>query len=774
VAPAVALGAGEVFVPVTPCRVADTRIGAPIASGATRTFQVTGTGLSAQGGASAGCAIPDGAVAVEVSVTTPAPPGTGFLRAWPSDVAPPNAAFVNFTFGRGTTNTGAVRLSGASGTADLSVAPFGSSAHVILDVQGYFVASSPSGAVFVPVTPCRVVDTRSSSPVVAGATRTFQVAGSGLSGQGGSPAGCGVPDAAVAVEVSVTAPAPPGTGFLRAWPADSPPPNATMVNYSGGQGTTNTGAVRLSAAPGTADLSVAAFTSSTHVIVDVQGYFVASDPTGAVFVPVTPCRVVDTRSSSPLAAESTRTFQIAGSGLSPQGGSPAGCGVPAEALGVEMSVTTPAPPGTGFLRAWPADASPPNATMVNFTAAQGTTNTGAVRLASAPGDDDLTVGVFGSTSNVIVDVQGFFVSQTWSPSGPQVGSFTASPSSAPAPALVAFAWTVSDPDDDALTCAIDGDGDGTDDVTVSNCENPGSRNVMIPTAGVRTARLTVSDGAATTQVTTPVIATADPVEAYDIELRFQGSPSIEQQGFFIDAAARWESIVVRGVPSATVAVGLDGCGADTNQPIFQVVDDLVIDVIVTSIDGVGGILGQAGPCSIATVDDLPRFGVMKFDSADVSNLITQGRFDETVTHEMAHVLGFGSLWGESYQDLLGGDLADPRFEGLHAIAEWNVLGRSGTVPVEAGGGAGTARSHWRESTFDTELMTGFLDFGANPLSRLSIASMADMGLQVDLDQADPYSLPGSFLRLQRLLEAGHDGHLHTEPLAPVAVAPPAP
>jgi hypothetical protein len=297
---------------------------------------------------------------------------------------------------------------------------------------------------------------------------------------------------------------------------------------------------------------------------------------------------------------------------------------------------------------------------------------------------------------------------------------------------------------------------------------------MIPTAGVRTARLTVSDGAATTQVTTPVIATADPVEAYDIELRFQGSPSIEQQGFFTDAAVRWESIVVRGVPSATVAVGLDGCGADTNQPIFQVVDDLVIDVIVTSIDGVGGILGQAGPCSIATVDDLPRFGVMKFDSADVSNLITQGRFDETVTHEMAHVLGFGSLWGESYQDLLGGDLADPRFEGLHAIAEWNVLGRSGTVPVEAGGGAGTARSHWRESTFDTELMTGFLDFGANPLSRLSIASMADMGLQVDLDQADPYSLPGSFLRLQRLLEAGHDGHLHTEPLAPVAVAPPAP
>jgi hypothetical protein len=70
-------------------------------------------------------------------------------------------------------------------------------------------------------------------------------------------------------------------------------------------------------------------------------------------------------------------------------------------------------------------------------------------------------------------------------------------------------------------------------------------------------------------------------------------------------------------------------------------------------------------------------------------------------------------------------------------------------------------------------MTGFLDFGANPLSRLSIASLADMGFQVDPDQADPYSLPGSLLRLQRLLEAGDEPHLHTDPLAPMAVAPPA-
>ncbi|MBU6216656.1 MAG: hypothetical protein KGR17_08640, partial [Acidobacteria bacterium] len=469
-----------------------------------------------------------------------------------------------------------------------------------------------------------------------------------------------------------------------------------------------------------------------------------------------------------------RTFQVAGSGLSGQGGASAGCGVPDDAVAVEVSVTTPSPPGTGFLRAWPADASPPNATMVNYSAGQGTTNTGAVRLSSFVGSADLSVGTFTSSTHVIADVQGYFVSESWSPSSPLISAFVATPSSRAAPALIAYSWTVSDPDGDVLTCAIDGDGDGVDDVTVAGCPATGSRNVAVADPGAVTARITVSDGTSSTQLTTPVTVGADVVESYDIVLRFQGSPTVEQQSFFTAAADRWESVVVRGVPSAFVNVPVDGCGPGTNESITQVVDDLVIDAIVTPIDGSGGILGQAGACSIGAVDDLPRFGVMKFDSADVANLIAQGRFDETVTHEMAHVVGFGGLWGASFQDLLVDDGVDPRFDGPNAVAEWSLLGRTGTVPVEAGGGAGTAKSHWRESTFDTELMTGFLDVGSNPLSRLSIASLADMGYRVDLDQADAYTLPGSLLRLQMLLaEHEHDDHLHTDPLAPVAVAPPA-
>ena len=58
------------------------------------------------------------------------------------------------------------------------------------------------------------------------------------------------------------------------------------------------------------------------------------------------------------------------------------------------------------------------------------------------------------------------------------------------------------------------------------------------------------------------------------------------------------------------------------------------------------------------------------------------------------------------------------------------------------GGAGTEDAHWRESVFDREIMTGFTEAVGidQPLSRVSIAAMADLGYEVDLAAADSYSL----------------------------------
>lgn len=133
-------------------------------------------------------------------------------------------------------------------------------------------------------------------------------------------------------------------------------------------------------------------------------------------------------------------------------------------------------------------------------------------------------------------------------------------------------------------------------------------------------------------------------------------------------------------------------------------------------------------------------------------------------HEIAHVLGFGTLWDFGPRVLLAGDTAsDPRFTGEEAVASFAAAGGSGLVPVEADGGEGTALGHWDEAIFDAELMTGFVEApGVNqPLSRISIGSMADLGYEVDLAVADAgFSLgpppaaaaakPGSKTRLREI------------------------
>ena len=42
-------------------------------------------------------------------------------------------------------------------------------------------------------------------------------------------------------------------------------------------------------------------------------------------------------------------------------------------------------------------------------------------------------------------------------------------------------------------------------------------------------------------------------------------------------------------------------------------------------------------------------------------------------------------------------------------------------------------------------MTGFINFGTNPLSGVTVASLADLGYTVNLLGADPYSLPAPIL-----------------------------
>jgi hypothetical protein len=132
------IGTGErnVFVPITPCRLIDTRpapdtVGSrstPLASGETLAVQVTG--------ANGNCTIPADATAVAANVVAVAPSAAGFFTLFPANVSRPLSANLNFVAGAPPTpNKVDVKL---SPDGKLSVFNFTGTAHLVLDVFGYY------------------------------------------------------------------------------------------------------------------------------------------------------------------------------------------------------------------------------------------------------------------------------------------------------------------------------------------------------------------------------------------------------------------------------------------------------------------------------------------------------------------------------------------------------------------------------------------------------------------------------------------------------------
>ena len=132
-----------------------------------------------------------------------------------------------------------------------------------------------------PVTPCRIVDTRSGAGgiLIAGDTRNWLAANpSGtFAAQGGSSTNCGIPVKPAAVLVNLTvANTGAGPAFLVGWPYNQPKPTAASLNWVAA-GTQLANAIILPLCTGggcTADWSLFA-SGGTDLIVDVMGYFSA-------------------------------------------------------------------------------------------------------------------------------------------------------------------------------------------------------------------------------------------------------------------------------------------------------------------------------------------------------------------------------------------------------------------------------------------------------------------------------------------------------------------
>lgn len=261
-------------------------------------------------------------------------------------------------------------------------------------------------------------------------------------------------------------------------------------------------------------------------------------------------------------------------------------------------------------------------------------------------------------------------------------------------------------------------------------------------------------------------ASADDIQsAFKIEVRFLGGLTTTQKNAFKAAADRWSSVIVGDLPSVVVG--------------SEVIDDLLIEAQGVEIDGVGKILGQAGPTNLRPASAganafLPAKGIMSFDSADLEQMEDDGTLVDVITHEMGHVLGIGTIW-EHKSLLAGGGTTNPTFTGKNAKREYGALKGTGPapVPVENTGGPGTRDGHWREAVFRNELMSGFIAAPNNPLSRLTVASLEDLGYVVKISAAEPYSLPNLLLMAERgmFAVAAEARHAHALPIFAPKVLP---
>ncbi|MES2522519.1 MAG: leishmanolysin-related zinc metalloendopeptidase [Gemmatimonadota bacterium] len=302
-------------------------------------------------------------------------------------------------------------------------------------------------------------------------------------------------------------------------------------------------------------------------------------------------------------------------------------------------------------------------------------------------------------------------------------------------------------------------GNAVGDVLVSFVPGAGSGTVSASTAasdpltGIASVTWTLGDSPQQTITVTSAAAggstatfAATTFESdFRIDVRFVGSGgTARQRDAFAKAVVRWRRVLVTRLHESVLKAPAGEC-ASWIPALDETAPDVVIFARLAPIDGVGRILGQAGPCYINETTNLTAVGLMEFDLDDLPNLISNGTLDPVVLHEVGHVLGIGTLWNFRRALVDGRGTDDPTFNGAGARAQFlgnGGLGYGGTpVPVENTGGPGTRESHWRRTIFGRELMQGFSSPGSvPPMSATTIASLLDLGYpSVRMSAADPFT-----------------------------------
>lgn len=173
----------------------------------------------------------------------------------------------------------------------------------------------------------------------------------------------------------------------------------------------------------------------------------------------------------------------------------------------------------------------------------------------------------------------------------------------------------------------------------------------------------------------PVEIVAHAESPYSIETRIVGTITRAQRAAVDAAVERWQSVIVSELDDVALVSAANSCFQ--GQPaISENVDDLLIFVEFADIDGVGGVLGQAGPCYVRTQGTLPIMGFLQLDARDLAQLELSGMLNDVVLHEIGHVIGIGTIWPDLGL-LAGAGGADPLFTGAGAISAYRMVGGLG-------------------------------------------------------------------------------------------------
>src|SRR5579863_4044356 len=328
------------FIPITSCRIADTRntpdgpfSGPSIAGGTSRDFVIP----------SSACGIPSSAAAYSLNVAVVPQGPLGYLTLWPTGQPRPGVATLN-SDGRVKSNA-AIVAAGANG----AVSAFATdTTDLVLDINGYFVSATDTSALqFYPLTPCRVAYTRNANALLGG---PFMPGGQGRAFPILSSS-CGVPSGAQAYSLNLTAVPRGPLGFLTAWPTGQPQPFVATLNAPTGTITANAAIV----AAGTGGQIDVFATNDTDLVIDMNGYFAAPGAGGLSLFNLSPCRVLDTRNPS-----GTPPFD----GQKDVNVTASGCGTPSAAQAYVFNATVVPAGQLGYLALWPqGDAQPLVATL---------------------------------------------------------------------------------------------------------------------------------------------------------------------------------------------------------------------------------------------------------------------------------------------------------------------------------------------------------------------------------------------------------------------------